>query len=172
MTSHQLDLRALIHEVAAESGPDLEVVTKEVRRRIPDNAVEDALDQALPTLVYKVARTGGVPSQEVPEPQEINARGAARKPVRSSKVAALRSYPWERHLREWVSVGKDEFKFFGDCTADDLSYAAEVRFQLAEANRAHGERMMTARELLVEHGVSTVRELPPDTLGEFFGSAA
>lgn len=166
------DLHALIHEVAAESAADLEAVTKEVRRRIPPEAIEDALDQALPGLVYRVARTGTAPSRRQLDPHTPFARGGASRPARSSKVAALRSYPWGRELRQWVSVGADSFKFFGDCTADDLTYAAATRFRLAETNRARGEHMETAREMLTRHGVERVRDLPGDALADLFGRAA
>lgn len=166
------DLRALIHEVAAEFPADLEAVAKEVRRRIPLEATEDALDQALPSIVYRVARTGTGPIQRSSDSQMANDRAGAAKPSRSSKVAALRAYPWERELRQWVSVGADQFKFFGDCTVDDLTYAAETRFRLADATRARGEHMMTAREMLARHGVERVRDLPSDALSELFGRAA
>lgn len=166
------DLHALIREVAADSPADLEAVTKEVRRRIPPDATEEALDQALPVVVYRVARTGTAPDHSPRGDQRSSDRGGTTKPSHSSKVAALRDYPWERELREWVSVGTDTFKFFGDCTADDLTYAAETRFRLADATRARGEHMMAAREMLAQHGVERVRDLPSEALAELLGRAA
>lgn len=164
--SDRFDLRALIREVCNTSTmTDPASIAKEVGRRIGRNQQADALDQALPLVVQHVIsryRAISVPQQRT-----------APAPNRSRKVASIRE-TWRRMLRDRIAVGPavGDWKFLGDCTADDLAYAAAIREDHARRNAARAEQLRQLVDLLVEHGVETVGQLPDQVLAARLEAAA
>lgn len=164
------DLRALIRDVSATcTSPDPAVVAKEVERRIDPADAMTALSQALPVVVYHSGSAArSVPDQACRETHGRIVGGGATPTARpSSKVAGIRD-AWSRRLRERVSVGPEQWKFLGDCTAADLDYAAELRDQLARANaaRASEYRDLAARLRSTQDPTATVRDLLPAAGGD------
>lgn len=174
MTS--FDLRALIRDVCATSTiTDPATLAKEVGRRIGRNEQREALEQALPTIVqHVISRARGSLSspggQLTTDDQGAYAAGA---PSRSRKVAGIRE-TWRRMLRERLNVGPavGDWKFLADCTTADLAYAAQLREDHARRNAAKAAQLRRLAELLDEHQVTTVGELPEGDLGGALGAAA
>lgn len=168
------DLRALVRDVCDTStSADPVVVMTEVRRRIAQADQGAALEQALLTFVRhmisqrRVLTLGGHQGFET---QRFDAPGGHP----SWKVTGIRNAWRATLLRQRLSVGEapTAWKFFGDCTGNDLTYAADVRDQLAVSNALQAQRLRDLAKLLAEHGVTTVKELPDDVLGSALGDAA
>lgn len=174
--SDHFNLRTLIREVCDTSSATApELLVKEVLRRIDRRDAQVALEQALPYIVHSVVSshrfTAPPPGRPHTAPADQTAFDALADDVsggatpikqpRSTKVASIRD-TIGRALRERISVGHDrsEWKFLGDCTADDLEYAARLRHDLARANAARARQLHELADALRESGVETVRELP------------
>lgn len=157
------DLRKLVHDVYATSDdPHPVILAKEVNRRIKRADRDAALEAALPLFVRNVLSQMRMASNR-PIP--------ATKPNPSRKVAGIRE-AWRRMLNDAINVGPHEWKVLSKCTAPDLDYAAELREAHARWNAARAQQYRQLAELLTEHGVSTVGELPDDMLGSALGDAA
>lgn len=85
---------------------------------------------------------------------------------RSAKVAAIRA-AHARFLRLRVNVGRNEDRFMGDCTYDDLRYAAENRRQKAAETIAAAEQYEALAALVKRHKAPTVSALPAAVLDKF-----
>lgn len=167
------NLRALIRDVCDKSSdaePDL--LVKEVLRRIERRDTRAALEQALPTVVQSVIssyrfttdRPQTAPADHFGSDAHTGAASGGAHPIkasRSSKVAGIRD-TIGRALRERISVGHDRsaWKFLGDCTADDLEYAAQLRDDLAKSNAHRAKQLRELADALREADVETVRDLP------------
>jgi hypothetical protein len=168
----EFSLSHLVREVCRDSdilAPDL--LAKEVNRRIRktdrDAALQDALESYVGQYVAR-HRSGFTVS---PGGQTVrDAHNPAAAGGHSHKVAAIRDIA--RSLRDRVSVGPDEWKFLSDCTADNLAYAAAMREEHARQTFARAQQYRRLAELLDEHAVSTVGELPRSVLGDELGEAA
>lgn len=165
MSTDEFHIRDLVRDVCTSSTiADPHSLAAEVLRRIGPKDARAALEQVLPTFV-RVAIS-----------QHRGTTAAASGPdgppsVRSWKVSGVRE-SWRRMLRDRISVGDTQWKFLGECTAEDLAYAEQVRRIHAAQNLAAAERFAGLRELLEQHGVATVADLPDDTLGHALGEAA
>jgi hypothetical protein len=160
------DLRALVREVCSTSTiADPATIAKEVARRIGRNQQATALDQALPVVVQHVISRGR--SAVIPQQR------AAPTSNRSRKVASIRE-TWRRMLRDRIAVGPavSDWKFLGDCNADDLAYAAAIREDHARRNAARAEQLRQLADLLAEHRVDTVAQLPEPVLSASLEEAA
>lgn len=85
----------------------------------------------------------------------------------SAKVAAVRaaSDAWrERALRVAVHCGPGYWKPLGQCSVDDLSFAAREREELAISNTKEAEKFRKLAKLVEHAGVSSVSELDDDAL--------
>lgn len=158
------DLRKLVREVCDTSEiADPAQLAKEVNGRLKRQERDAALEACLPLFVQTVLGQMRM-STHRPEPTA---------PQESRKVRGIRE-AWRRMLRDRISVGPNEgdWKFLSDCTGTDLDYAASIREEHARRNMARAEQYRQLAELLEEHGVTTVGELPDDTLGSALGEAA
>jgi len=88
---------------------------------------------------------------------------------KSAKVAAIRANH-ARFLRLRVNVARNEDKWMGDCTYDDLCYAAENRRQKAAETLAAAEQFESLAALVKRHKVTTVGALPPAVLDKFLAA--
>lgn len=174
MSDDQFNLSALVREVCDTSTiADPETLAKEVWRRIARNERDEALGQALVTVlrVY-ISRSRG--SLSVPDGQGERAthtRTAVGGSNRSRMVTGIRDLS-RRMLRERINVGPKQYKFLVDCTALDLRYSASVNDEHARSNVASAERKRAIADLIDESGVDTVGQLPPDALDTTLGVAA
>lgn len=164
--TNTFDLRALIRDVCDSSTmADPVTLAKEVARRIGRNHQREALEQALPVVVQHVVSR----RQPIAVPEQRAPSAASR----SRKVASIRE-TWRRMLRDRIAVGPavSDWKFLGDCTAADLAYAAAIREEHARRNAARAHQLRDLADLLTEHGVSTVSELPEPVLSASLQEAA
>jgi hypothetical protein len=177
-TATAFNLRSLIREVLDESVlADPGGVAKEVSKRVPDDHLRDAFEEMLRTYVTNTI-TGGrtlFPKpvngafHEVPVPQ---VGGKSRAVGRSKKVEGIRE-AWREVLRQRINIGPapEDWKFLGDCDTEDLAFAETARRELAARNLANADQLKGLRDLLAEHGVEHVRDLPDSVLAAYLGGA-
>lgn len=158
----EFDLQDLIREVCRDSSaPDPATLAKEVEQRIEIDQRAAALSQALPILVqHAISRSRS--GFTIPPGGQLagDAHGSIAAGGTSRKVAAIRD-AWARVLLDRISTGPNDWKHLGDCTGADLAYAEALRRAHAVANTAAADRLAELQALLRQHGVATVRELPP-----------
>jgi hypothetical protein len=83
--------------------------------------------------------------------------------TRSPKVAAIAAWH-QRALRDLVHVGKGDNKPLGDCTYDDLMFAATERREIARLTTVKADRYEWLAKQLHAHNVDRVADLPSDVL--------
>lgn len=156
------NLRDLIRDVAASSNaPDPGSLADEVARRIPpkhrDEALRLMLRDYVRVMVAQQRMTHTEPASQQPDNARSNGRSWKRDGIRES---------WRKMLRDRIHVAPNPsaWKFLGDCSFDDLSFAALERRTAAERTLAKAEEYEALAALLKEHGVETVRELPAEVL--------
>jgi len=153
-------LTELIDEVWDEAGPKASDIAKAVEPRIPEAHRHDVL---LLLLTRYIANMKPRLSDIGPEP--VPAPAPARQSNGSAAVAAIRKYAKFFHIS--VNVARNQDKWMGDCTYDDLQYAAANRRRVAEETFAAAAEYEALANLVKERNVTTVRELPPADLDEF-----
>lgn len=169
-------LRDLVVETLETTDLPLEAVADQVLSRVPKNKTGEALLQAMRTYVrevnVQVRRAHRRPPLAVM--QETPGGAGSAKPraghVRSAKVAGIREW-WRRQLEDRFE-GEDGLKPLGDFTLADLKVAAETRRVLAEQNASRAAWFEHLAELVTEHDVETVRELPSSVLADVLGGEA
>jgi hypothetical protein len=166
------DLRLLIREVASLSkSPDPVVVAHEVLRQIGDEDRDEALWQALRVMTRHVIAESRFTRRPGDQTTEVKPSIHSRQGISPSrKVAQIRDH-WksyiQQYLQERINISPYEWKFLGDCTANDLYYAADFRDNLAVANAVKAQ-WYRDRAKMVEHaGVDCVSKLPEKLLKEF-----
>lgn len=158
-----IEIRKLIREVLSETRGETTVLDRAeiVRTRISDEDAEQVLMAGLVELVR----------------QEISAtrsRGGSTS-ARSAKVAGIRRIgeEWKRQLDALYTVaGAGHRKPLADLTRDDLLFNIANREQAAAATLAEAKRLRVLHDLVAEHDVDRVGDLPTDVLREFFDGAA
>lgn len=174
MTS--FDLAALVREVcnhSADANP--EVIAKHVNHRISRHDRDAALEQALVAYVRAVvtrSRLSMAVSQITPGGQRFN--GDQHTPATGGHRSAPIREAWRKVLRNRIPVGPEpgEWRFLADCTVPHLDYAATVREELARRNANCARQYRALGAALIEHGVTTVGELPDDVLNSMLTNAA
>ena len=175
--SDTFNLNALIREVIDTSTlVDPDSLAKEVGKRIGRNQERDALQQALPALVMTALSRGRHLTSSGGHTRSATHHGIAagrssNGSARSSKVAGIRE-AWRKMLQEPIAVGGNHWKRLAECNAEDLTYAEDLRRAHAARTVAAADKLANLRELLRQHGVATVGELPDQTLGHALGEAA
>lgn len=166
------DLRALVRDVCATSTiADPGMLAKEVNRRIKKVDRDAALEQALRSFVHQVVSLNrNSPTSHVRVDTHLPRAGGGST---SHKVAGIRN-AWRRMLRDRVSVGPapSDWKFLEQCTAPDLDYVASIREKLAQQNATAAATYRELQQLVTEHNVSTVGDLPESVLEPVLGDAA
>ncbi len=162
MTDEPFVLRTLVQEAAASSlVADPGELAADVFRRIPVEHRAAALQQSLRQYVRQILSEERMRTQI----------GRPAVPGTSAKVQGIRDH-WQRALRDRLNVGEGVWKFLADCDADDLLFAAEQRREQASRNRAKAAQYDALRQLLDEHGVKCVADLPAEVLVSSLGRAA
>jgi len=153
-------LRALVREVIESGVIGPEAVAAEVAGRVNNKLLRDALGEAL--VVYArheidLDRRGNV----------ILSGAGQGNSGQSSKVAAIREHAerWRRALADQVNTA-DGYKVLGECTYDDLMFAAEQRRAVAARTLAKADQFESLALLLKRHGAETVAELPETVLAD------
>lgn len=165
----KLEILAVIRETDLAS-PD-EIAAK-VLENIPADAVWDALSQALPGLIRtELVRERARPAPAVvgpvsPAPMAANSAKTSHV-ARSAKVREIREH-WQRHLRDRISVGRDNWLMLADCTAGDLRVAAEERRARADRMNDAADRYSRYADACEEHKVTRFGQLPKRVLADLF----
>lgn len=147
--STAFDLRSLIREVLATSAAtDPRDLAREVAARVPVEHLRGALELALVEAVRVVSN------------RERHAnREASVDPVRPSKKWSDASDLYLKVLRQREYISTDgEWKFLGDCTKDDLTAAAQLRFEQASRNVAVAKKYEKLASAMSDG--QTVADLP------------
>lgn len=168
-TGSEFHLGALVRQVMDETDiADPHELAAKVAEMVPARLRLEALRQALPTFV-RVRVTQDRGSHTV----SPSARGSGNtNSGRSSKVAAIRAAApaWKKALRERLNVGDRVWRFLGECTIENLRFAAVQRRQMALHNSEAAGRYDRIADALETHSVETVQQLPEPVLAELFPS--
>lgn len=127
-------------------------IARDAMEAIPDALLRDVL---LPALSGYVTSMRGEMRRHPTAP-----RSAALSNGLSPKVARAVQSNWQRIINTAVSLGPNQFKAFGDCTADDLTYAATARQRLAAQHEAWASRYASYAEALRTAGAARVADAP------------
>ncbi|HZB31265.1 MAG TPA: hypothetical protein VE465_13960 [Streptosporangiaceae bacterium] len=155
------NLRDLVRDVTASSpATDPGSLADEVARRIPaehrDVALRAMLRGYVREFITQDRMTHTDPPARAPKPTN-GGRSWKRDGIRDA---------WRKRLQDRLHVAADAsaWKFLGDCGYDDLTFAALERRTAAERTLSKAEEYEALADLLKEHGVETVRELPAEVL--------
>lgn len=155
------NLRKLVREVTGSTTlTDPGDIAREVGRRIDEDSVRAALDEALRVFVRQI----------ISEDRPHGFTTPAPRPGRSAKVAGIRD-GWQRKLRARYAT-EHEWKFLADCTHEDLIFIATDLDRKAAQNQAKARSFRGLAALLTDHGVERVRDLPPAAQMTALGDAA
>jgi hypothetical protein len=175
------DLRALVKDICDSSAlTNDDELTKEVLSQIAPADEHAALEQSLPAFMQRflsrdhrpLAAPQSTPASQGGTDDQPGSAGGGPQPFRSPKVEGVRSW-----YQEWksqcdgarVNVGRNERKFFGDCTLEDLAYISQHRRKLAAANLDAADYVDRVAELMQKHGVKLARQLPEDAVRQLAG---
>lgn len=157
------NLRATVEDFLDVSDiTDFRVISAELAKAIPARHLRAALAEALVRYVATV-------NQQRRSANPLLDGGAAR-PTRSAKVAGIAAWH-QRMLRDLVHVGHSVNKRLGDCTYEDLMFAAEERREIARQTVAKADRYEWLAKQLHANNVDRVAELPPDVFAEMEAAA-
>lgn len=155
-TSGGVTLRHLVHSVLEQT--DLaspEEVAAAVARGVPAKRVRAVLVEALTAYVRTTMQQRRAHNPILADEQRTQS-------ARSSKVAAIRD-SWASALRDRVHVS-DGWKLLGECTFEDLMFAAAERREHAARNLAKADQFEALASRLESAGVETVADLPESAL--------
>jgi hypothetical protein len=137
--------------LAGSTDPDPANVARQVAAEIPARQRVDALAQVLIRLAPTIAGE-----------QRRRAWGAAPPPGRDRWSNAGTVY--KQHLLNQRIAVADGWRRLGDCTADDLNFAARRNREHARSTIVRAEQYETLAALLVKRGARTVGDLDRDDL--------
>lgn len=149
-------LRDVITRLVNDGEADPAVIAEQARVLAPRNLIEDALQGMLYELAREVLRqrrslllSGGTPRGGHP----------------SRKHASMLEYAaaW---LAGSLNIGPNQWKLLAECTADDLTAAADYSDQLAQANATRAKHYRRMVDALVRYNAATLNDLPVDVLNE------
>jgi hypothetical protein len=160
----EFSLRSHVREVLANSTQaDPRAIAAEAFDGIDPNEYGPALLQCLPDVVREEIRHSRnlAPVGTMQErPRAVGDSLTPRK-ARSSKVASIREM-WQEKLRERIHTGPSsaDWRMLGDCSFDELMFAAAERRELAARNEAKATEYEELAEMVRTAGVGRVRDLP------------
>jgi len=159
-----LNLRHLVQEVV-QSAQSVEYadIAAEVLGRLDRKDLRAALAQALPTYVRSVGVAQRLPGAVTPPSVAPMMPG-------SWKVQAIRE-GWQRRLSEIYATTEGN-KRLGDFTYEDLLHQAEICSTQAKQKLAKAKGWRALADLLAEHEVEHVRDLPAELLMTTLGAVA
>lgn len=161
-------LRQVVREVLDTSLlSDPRELAVEVFTRIGATQRAEALQQALTVVVRQVISEQRHVTH-IADPTRVQRPTTSSGPTRAGMVREW----WQRSLRDRIHVGQSNWKPLGDCTYDDIVFAAEERREQASRNNAKARQYQFLAGLLTDHDVKRVRDLPVETLARTLGTAA
>lgn len=148
------DLRKLVKDFLDETDlTDFREMGAELARRIPSKDLRSVLAEALPDLLSTVNQQRRMSNPII----------AGSTPARSAKVAGIAAMH-AAALRALVHVGGGTNKHLGDCTYEDLMFAARERREHARRNAAKADKYEELASKLQSLRLTTVAELAPTDL--------
>lgn len=175
------NLRATINQVIDTTdlaGPG--AVANQVDKLTSDEDLRTAYQQALRKMVVQVFSERRMSTAFVTDhPQSPAAEDGVEVPrkkqkyIPSRKGQLIREW-WQQVLRDRVHCGPSaaDWKLLGDCTFDDLMFAAGERRTQAERQLAKADQYSQLAQLVRDHRVKTVGALPDKLLSETLVRAA
>jgi hypothetical protein len=149
-----------LHQVVADvlDGSDLaspEEIAARVAENVGSKQLRAALAQSLPHYVSRVIQNRRA-SNVILNPNAV--QGPVANSGRSAKVMGIRN-AWARALADRLHVA-DGYKLLGECTYNDLMFAAEERRDHARRNSVKADQYAAVAKRLTELGLTKVSELP------------
>ena len=157
-------LTELIESVEWDAGPAAADIARRVEPLIPENHRREVLILLLTRYIATMKPRLSTIGPE-PEPEPVPVPTPGKQTNGSAKVKAYQRYAKFFHIP--VNVARNTDKWMGDCTYDDLRYAANLRHQKAAETVAAAEEYELLANLVKERNVTTVKELSPADLDEF-----
>jgi hypothetical protein len=148
------EFRAYARQILNDTpDPNPAIATDKILGELSAEECKVALWLTLPDWLRNCARTAD---------HQIRRSEPGTEPVApgSSAKRRLIAADWAAKLNTRLRVG-ESYKFLRDCTAADLTAAARIRFDLAEANRVEAERWAATAELMVSRKYATVADVKP-----------
>lgn len=158
----EFSLRGLVGEcVAVSEETDPKVLAEEICTAVPEYALRDALGACLPEYVRRAVTQ--VRSRRTGEstPPTPSWRWASVRAAQASGALAI--YRWR------VNVGAD-WKFFEDCTRDDVAHLVADYRQRAGDLADQAQRYGAVLELMNEIDAARVGGVPIGRLEEIFNA--
>ena len=176
MSESTVTLTGIVRDALDRSSyADPRDIAKWVSTNTPDELIEEFYIQALVHVVRNVMSTNrskAVPSM-VEQAAEMAPPAVRRKSAPSSKVAKIRQWAsdWERKCNhERINGVGGVSKLMGECTSDDLRYAADDRRKRSEALMNAAGWYASLAERMDEFGVATLRQLPEAAIADLEGA--
>lgn len=163
------NLRHLIRDVLTSSLlADPRDLAAEVFQRIPAEEHAAVLRQCLNDVVreeIRLSRNHTPPAVMAERPGPRGNIGRQRPASRSAKVAGIRAM-WQEKLRERIHTGpgSTDWRLLGDCSFEELMFAAGERRTIALRNEAKAAEYAELAEAVRAAGVARVRDLPAEVL--------
>lgn len=171
------NLRKLIRDVLTNSLlADPRDLAAEAFQRIPADQHAAALRQCLTDVVreeIRLSRNHTPPTVMAERPGPRGNVARQRPAARSAKVAGIRAM-WQEKLRERIHTGpaSTDWRLLGDCTFEELMFAAGERRTIALRNEAKAAEYAELAEAVRAAGVVRVRDLPAEVLKDRLESEA
>lgn len=149
----EFNLRDLVRSIVDATEPIEQpaAIAARVLDAIPGAHLRDALAATLPG--YVAAVVGDMRRHPLRQPTPQN---------QSPRVVRAIQSNWDRIRASIIHVGENAYKRFGECTFDDLMYAAAERREQAAQHEAWAERWTSYAHLLRASGADTVDALPDE----------
>lgn len=158
------DLRKVVADfLDATDLTDFRQMAAEVAGAVPSRQLRAALTEALAGYIANVNQ-----NRRNANPV-LNGDGRPRQ-NRSVKVAGIAAMH-QRMLRDLVHVGNSANKRLGDCTYEDLMFAAGERREIARLTAAKADRYEWLAKQLHAHNADRVADLPPEVLADMEAAA-
>jgi hypothetical protein len=162
------DLKAVTRQVIASTDDPwtLDDLIDAVDAQTPARVRREAYRQALREFVRVVMGQHERVVAEVDEPDdETELESDVRRPVpdnvATSRVALLRA-----GYRARIHAAPGIWKRLGDCTPDEVEFAAQENRRMAAANTAMADRYERLAKLMRDVGAATVADLDPADVGD------
>lgn len=153
------DLRKVVRGFLDETDlTDFREMAEQLATEVPAKQLRAALVEALPSLIATINQ----------QRRMSNPILAGSTPARSAKVAGIAAMH-AAALRALVHVGGGANKHLGDCTYEDLLFAAGERREHARRNAAKADQFEALANRLRASGFTCVADLPA---ADFAGLAA
>lgn len=156
------EFRAFTQEIVANvADPDPAVAFDKIMGELSDEECRVALAVTLPGWLRSEVRVrDNAIRKSEPKVEKVGTSGTVR-----------RIRDWAANARATrLNVGAEGYKFLQDCAAVNLRAAAQIRYDLAAANRHEGDRWAALADHMDAKGYATVADIPDRELRSFWAA--